>query len=172
MEKALKIIRNIVFYIVIAFFITISVMMLNFKRQGVQPSILGYKLFIVQTGSMQPRIDVGDLILVKEVAINDIEKDDVITFRSDKSNNITTHRVKQVLNEDSIEFVTKGDANNVEDPNSVKEEQIIGKVTKIIPHIGTGIEFIQKNFIRASILGICIVGAILLFLEQFLKSIN
>ena len=116
-EKVIKIVDNIVFYGLLLVFVSTSAFMLKLKESGTQPSIFGNKFFIVLTGSMSPTIQVGDLIVVKDINPEAIQANDVITFGSKSSDNITTHRVKEVLNDSgNISYITQGDANNVEDP--------------------------------------------------------
>ncbi len=80
------------------------------------------KLYEIQSGSMLPVLQVGEIILlVKE---NNYEKEDIITYQVENSYFIT-HRIIQTTEEG---YITKGDANNTEDKAIVKQEQIQGKV--------------------------------------------
>ena len=139
-------IGNIVFYMVIVFLIFICVVMLTSKIKGEQPTIFGYKFFSVLTGSMSPTIDPGDLIIVKEIKSENIKVEDIITFGS-STNNITTHRVKEIVNEDGIKFITKGDGNNATDPVPISEKLLVGKVVYWVPKAGSAIVGIKDNMI-------------------------
>ncbi len=167
-KKLWKILSNIIFYGLLVIFISISTVMLKVKATGNQPSIFGNKFYIVLTGSMSPTIKVGDLVVVKEVKPEHIKVNDVITFGSNSSDNITTHRVKEVLNDgQDIQYVTQGDANNVEDPIPVQSEVLLGRVNKVVPKVGTIILWIQKNILVvlivlvALIIGSCVITKIL-----------
>ena len=139
--------------------------MFKAKLRGEQPSIFGNKFFIVLTGSMSPTIKVGDLIVVKDINPEQIQVNDVITFGSKASDNITTHRVKEVLNSgQEIQYVTQGDANNVEDPIPVESELLLGKVNKVIPKVGTILLWIQNNTIKL------LIGVIALIIFVYLFS--
>lgn len=89
-------------------------------------NIFGYTFFEVATGSMEPTIDVGDVIIVK--ITNDVNENDIIVCSKD--NAFITHRLISI-EEDS--FITKGDANNTEDKPMDKRD-LIGKVVNIIPN--------------------------------------
>ena len=91
-------------------------------------SFFGYSLFEVQSGSMSPAIEKGDWIVVKYS--NDIELGDIVTFR--EGDNYITHRVVSAYGD---VYTTRGDANSSKDDPIVKE-QIVGKVTKILPAFG------------------------------------
>ena len=91
-------------------------------------SFMGYSLFEVQTGSMSPKIEAGDWIVVKYA--NDYELKDVITFETEGE--FVTHRIVSKYGDT---FVTKGDANNAKD-SPIAKEQIVGKVVKTLPTFG------------------------------------
>ena len=146
--------------------------MLKIKSSGEQPSIFGNKFFIVLTGSMSPSIEVGDLVLVKNVNPEDINQNDVITFASSSSDNITTHRVKEVLNEENnISYITQGDANNAEDPIPVESELLLGKVNKVIPKVGTILLWIQNNIMKV-LLGVIVVIICIFSFNKFKYKAN
>lgn len=91
-------------------------------------SFMGYSLFEVQTGSMEPEISAGDWIIVKSE--KDYELKDVVTFEIDGE--FVTHRI---INKYGDTFVTRGDANNAKD-SPISKEQIVGKEVKTLPTFG------------------------------------
>lgn len=96
-------------------------------------SLGGNSFFKVVTGSMEPAIAVGDLILTKKVDIGTIEVGDIISFRSKSPQmigRIITHRVVDITYDEhgNILLTTKGDANLSMDAYYVSEQNIIGKV--------------------------------------------
>ena len=98
-----------------------------------------YKTFLVQSGSMSPTINTGDLIFVK--SINYYQTGDIVTF-TDTNNKKVTHRISQVNFESSKNiYHTKGDANTVIDNDTITDNQIIGKVFFHLPFLGYLITF-------------------------------
>lgn len=100
----------------------------------------GFMLFRVVTGSMEPAIPVGALMVTKQVDINTICLDDIICFRTQVSEiwgKIVTHRVVGILETEmgGILLETKGDANLVMDGFFVDSTNFVGKV---IWHTGDG----------------------------------
>ena len=94
-----------------------------------------YKLLIVQSGSMEPAIKTGAVVIVKP--IENYQINDVITFASENSGKSTTHRiVREETENGETYFVTKGDANNGEDNNKIAPDKIIGKVLFSVPYAG------------------------------------
>lgn len=96
-------------------------------------SIFGYSLFKVVTGSMEPTIPVGALLLTKDEPIDTVEINEIISFFSKEAymnGRIITHRV--VGSEKSatgqVMLTTRGDANSSTDTHRVDENNYIGKV--------------------------------------------
>lgn len=96
-------------------------------------SLFGYSLFKVTTGSMEPNIPVGALLITKDEPIDTVEINDIISFFSKEAymkGRIITHRV--VASEESVTgqvmLTTRGDANSSTDIHRVDESNYIGKV--------------------------------------------
>ena len=100
------------------------------------PLVMGYGSAVIITGSMEPVIMPGDLVIVHEQG--DYEIDDIVTYQG--SNHPITHRiVEKTLGG----YVTQGEANNADD-GEIEQCRIIGKVVKIIPRTGNVILFFQS----------------------------
>lgn len=97
--------------------------------------------FVVLSGSMEPTIGVGDVIVVDDVDPGNVEEGDIITFRRAGDEVPTTHRVIDVREvDDRIEFTTKGDANEDPDAAPVTGDQVVGRVVGIdVPAFGTAL---------------------------------
>lgn len=157
--RGLKIafITILVFMLIINIFIMIQVK----SNSNKVPSIFGYKSFIVLSGSMESKIDIGDLVIVKQTKFNDLKVNDIIAFR-DNENLVTTHRIIDEVNVNNQKcFKTKGDSNNTEDEGVVCEKQVEGKYQWKIAKIGSFIMFIQTPLgfmiMMLTILIICIL---------------
>ena len=97
-----------------------------------QVDICGFKMFRVVTGSMEPTMSVGSLLVSKKVDITSVAVGDIVCFRTYNSQiygSVVTHRVVDII-EDSqgILLQTKGDANPIADSYYVSQENMIGKV--------------------------------------------
>lgn len=96
------------------------------------PSIGGNAPLIVLTGSMDPTIKAGDLIVTKKIDAEDVKVGDVISFFDPDGNGstIVTHRVVSIeIDENSGEtfFRTKGDNNDIVDMTPVPVENLVGR---------------------------------------------
>ncbi len=96
-----------------------------------ESGIFGYRMFVIVTSSMSPKLEIGDVILVKKEDLNKIKVKDLITYQGmegDYKGKVVTHLVKNIKNENGQKiFYTKGLKNDIVDP-AVKENQVYGKV--------------------------------------------
>lgn len=132
----------------------------------------GYRSFLVQSGSMEPTIGIGDIIVIQKKST--YRKNDVITFRGEE-NHIVTHRIieEKEINtknkENRIMFVTKGDANRSEDEGYVMTKDILGQVVFSIPKLGYLVTF-SKSI--PGLITMIIIPAALLVLGELLGTKN
>lgn len=97
------------------------------------PRLLGYEIYEVVSGSMEPEIPVGSLLYVEEAKPEDLVSGDVIAFEREGA--VVTHRVEENRYVEG-ELITKGDANQKEDMFPVAYRDLIGKVVCHIPVLG------------------------------------
>lgn len=134
---------------------------------AVVPQALGYEVFCVVSGSMEPGIPVGSAVFVKGMAPMEIEKGDVIAFRSRDS--VITHRV--VINHKvEGEFTTKGDANKGEDPGRVPYDALLGKVEYHVPALGDVLAVLTSVVGKVYLLAFAACGAMLNLLAGRLRQ--
>lgn len=102
-----------------------------------------YKIMTVLSGSMEPSIPTGSLVVVRPEKT--YQKGEVISFKNPLDlKSIVTHRIyKLSLLEGS--YVTKGDANKVPDLSEVRKGNILGKVTYSVPYVGYFAEFTKTK---------------------------
>lgn len=96
-----------------------------------------FGFYTIISPSMEPNINVYDVVLVKKTNINKLKKGDVITFYS--TNNYfgdtpITHRIANI--DDRTSIIVKGDHNEKVDNEKVIPKNIIGKVILVIPSLG------------------------------------
>lgn len=90
---------------------------------------------VVLSGSMQPGMKKGDVVLMKKISGENVKLGDVIQFRNEKIS--IMHRVIEVKKKNgAINFVTKGDANKAQDPEPVHPQQVVGRLVYVVPKIG------------------------------------
>lgn len=130
-SRVFTFIWNIFVKILTIAIIFVSIIIVVQKVTNNQESFLGFRIFRVQTGSMIPKYQIGDVILVKEVDTDKIQIGDDVTYEGNTgtmNGMLVTHRVVDIEEVDGKRvFHTKGIANNLEDP-VISEEQINGVV--------------------------------------------
>ena len=99
---------------------------------------------IVKSGSMEPAIHVGALVVIKPEVSYSVGE--VITFGPDTAREIpTTHRVVSVREGVGGPFYsTKGDANEEVDTAEVAMGEIIGRVVFNVPYVGRVLDFAKQ----------------------------
>lgn len=105
----------------------------------VLPLAVGGSALTVLTGSMEPKLPPGTLVVIRPVSADQIGIGDIITFQLRSGEPaVATHRVVQriVTDDGTVSFVTKGDANDAADPTPVLPIQVRGKVWYAIPYLG------------------------------------
>lgn len=107
--------------------------------------VSGAKLLSVQSQSMTPALQKGDLITVTRVPVGQLAQGDVVTFVNPRNRAQTiTHRVMQLPSaENGKKIITKGDANDAEDA-AIAPGAVVGKVTHRLPFAGHAIDFVRK----------------------------
>ncbi|MFA6526503.1 MAG: signal peptidase I [Candidatus Buchananbacteria bacterium] len=136
MKKTLKIFEYVAYAVIAIVAIVLIWSVLPIKD--------GPKLLVVLSGSMEPAIHTGSIVIVKPEQTYRIG--DVITFgKLSKTETPTTHRIYDIrLQEGKPIYVTKGDANNVFDHKEVSAGEIIGKEFLTIPFLGYLIDLARK----------------------------
>ena len=129
--KTFNIVKDIFSKLITIIIIFICIIIVVQKVTNNKESFLGYRIFRVQTGSMIPKYNIGDVILVKETNTDKIKIGDDVTYKGESGSvkgMIITHRVIDIEEIDGQKaFHTKGIANNLEDP-VVYANQIDGVV--------------------------------------------
>ena len=123
---------------------------------NITPSFFGYKTFSIVSGSMEPKIKIDDVIIVKNINKSEIHINDIITFRI--NNDIVTHRIIDIeeVNEKTT-YTTKGDKNTVSDIEKIEFEQVEGKYITRIPKIGKILTLLKNKIVFLIILTILII---------------
>lgn len=136
-EKAKSIFRKVMSVITALTFVFGLVIFISVLRanNGEVPKVLGFSVMRVQTGSMEPELKTGCIVIAKETAQDKLSVGDIISFYSPDpdpliNGRVETHRIvqKRYLVTGEGLFTTKGDANSADDVAPVMYKKVIGKV--------------------------------------------
>lgn len=161
MKQKLKKIWSVVSTILVILIVLCSVFLMGSR-------IIGYRVFNILTGSMSPQYNEGDLIYVRQVAPEEVEVGDPITFVLNEELVVATHRVVEIDTENS-RFYTKGDANDIVDA-PVHFKNLIGIPQFSIPKLGYVADFIQNPPRMYITIGVGALLIIAVFLPDFIRK--
>ncbi len=113
-----------------------------------------YRPLLVLTGSMEPSVPVGSLVVIRDVDPDTVRVGDVVTYRLTSRSGFDTegydtpyltHRVKSVENHASgPRFITQGDANTTPDPLEVSPTQLLGRVVLVSSLAGGLVQSVRR----------------------------
>jgi signal peptidase len=138
---ASKILQAIYYFIItVIVLLAVLLMVSTFPLKG------SFKLLVVESGSMEPAIKTGSVIIIKPSASYKIG--DIISFGPvSKVSPATTHRIVEMRAQTGQPvYVTKGDANSGADIHQVPAKDVLGKVLFHIPYIGYVINWTKQPF--------------------------
>ncbi len=148
-KKVLAVILVILIYNIILIFISA-------ENDGIE--LFGYRAYVITSDSMEPAINNGDAIVVKNCEEEDLQTGDVITFEQNQE--VITHRIQKIEEDQTTKektYITKGDNNNIEDSENIKYSAIIGKCILTIPYLGKIILVLENKLIILIIILIILI---------------
>ena len=116
---------------------------------------LGYRGVAILSGSMEPKISTGDLVLVDSIRAGEMAVGDVVTFQSEAGFSVT-HRVTglRAKGDGSLAVETRGDANPVPERWSTSPEATVGRVVATVPELGQLTQWTASEDGRLLVLGV------------------
>lgn len=134
------------------------------------PRFLGYELYAIVSGSMEPSIPVGSVVYAKAAEPGEIQPGDVVVFYGGHaSDTVITHRAVENHSADR-ELLTKGDANDGNDMLPVSYSNVIGKVELSIPLLGFLLPLITGTSGKIYLAGVLIAGVLFRILGSRLRE--
>ncbi|MEH6991680.1 signal peptidase I [Neobacillus drentensis] len=162
-KKLLKVVSRIAGSMFLVIVCLLAFVVLSSRISGGEPTILGYQVKAVLSGSMEPVFQTGSIVAIEiKEKQSSYKKGDVITFRMDGKS--ITHRIIDVeIQNGQAVYKTKGDNNDGPDHWTVTGQNVVGKYTGItIPYVGYALKY------AGSKLG----SALLLFIPGLLFMIS
>ena len=159
--KKMYLLGKMFYWLILAFLIFVA----GFTAMSALNLPGNYKLFVVMSGSMEPTIKTGSVVVVKPEKT--YVKGDVITFQDPtKSKTTITHRIFEAS---GSAFLTKGDANKTPDTTEIRKGQILGKEILTVPFIGFVINFAKT---QVGLILLVIIPAVIIVYNELLSIKN
>ncbi len=169
-NKILKIIANIIYIIIFIIVLFILMIAILQRTTNNEITLFGYRIFVVATGSMTPKYEVGDVLISKEVDPETIQVGDDIVYEGKEGtfkDKIVTHQVIMVEKEnENYRIQTKGIANTKADPE-ITQNEVIGKVIYKMGVLSLLQRAMSNNYVFYFVVFVPIV---LITFRQVLKS--
>jgi signal peptidase I len=116
--------------------------------------VAGFKPVVVYSGSMRPTLGVGSLAVDRVAPASSVRVGDVITFNDPYTKGrLVTHRVAQIVpTKHGLAYRTKGDANAVRDPWTIRLNDKVGRVAFHVPLAGYVLWYAHTRELRSLLL--------------------
>jgi signal peptidase len=101
----------------------------------------GYRMYVVETGSMSPTFNAGDVV-IDRTSHGGYEPGDVLTVQISAAGDLVTHRMTEVDAQGRVH--TKGDANEKPDAWGLRPELVHGVVRHSVPNLGYLVVFMRQ----------------------------
>jgi signal peptidase len=161
----LKKIGNILFYIFSSLMILLILVEALFPSRSID--LIGFKVYAVPTPSMEPVINVGDLIIVSKADLDELDESSIISFYADLNNDgideVVTHQIRSVVYEDDERlFRTYGINNESDDLFRTTDDDIVGVFRFRIPLLGYLVLFLKILVENPIFLGLVILNIVII----------
>ena len=126
---------------------------------GLLLAVLGYRPMVERSGSMVPKLQIGDIVIAHWEHVDQVRPGQIITFAADIGRpQLITHRVQRVIvGRDSVHVITKGDANaEPDDEWTVSRNTLVGHYDWRIPKIGRALVWLGEAPIRRTLIAVTI----------------
>ena len=136
------------------------------KDDGSVSNLGGFTPMTVQSDSMSPTFDQGDLIVIKTCDTSKLQVGDIVTFHTIIENQYTlnTHRIESIDELNGMRsFTTKGDNNDVADTHIISDGDIVGQYVFKIPGMGKVMDFLSSTW---GFLIVIVLPMLLFFIYQ------
>lgn len=140
-KKLIETLEFVAILVLLYFIITLSFTYLPFLNQ--------YNTFSIQTNSMEPVINVGTVVIVKDIEPEDIAVDDIVAFMvditGDGEDEVVVHYIAEInVIDNALTFRTKPEISDTIDRWTIEEDDIVGIYQGKIPGVGNMILFTQS----------------------------
>lgn len=152
-------------------FVLLTVVM---TPSGQVPQVMGFSLLRVLTGSMEPTIPEDSILLIQRTDPSELQPGDIISFFSPDpalDGALNTHRIQRIDSDGkTLQFITKGDANLIEDQQPVEAQWIAGKVIYISPTLGKVVRLVSNPLVFGLAILLPLAGMLIANLIRALRS--
>ena len=165
-KKALTVILSVILWIIILLAALYAFTTLATRDSQNVSSVAGFTPLSVESDSMSPTFNAGDLIIIRRCDTSALQVGDIITFHTLIENQyaLNTHRIAEIEEVYGLRsYTTKGDNNAIADTRFVSDNDIVGKYVTKLPHMGTVMDFLSSS---TGFLIVIVLPMLLFFIYQ------
>ena len=147
-KKAAEILISVLLWAIILIMALFTFTTLATKDNKSVSRIAGFTPLTVQSQSMSPTFNQGDLIVIKACNTAKLAVGDIITFHTIINNEyaLNTHRIESITENNGIRsYTTKGDNNAIADTHIISDGDIVGKYVCRLPLVGKLMNFLSGS---------------------------
>lgn len=167
MKRAGTIVISVILWAIILLAVLYAFTTMATKDDQNVASILGYTPLVVETDSMKPTFESGDLIFIKKCDTSKLNEGDIITFHTiiDNQYALNTHRIQKIDEANGVRsYTTIGDNNNgVADQHVISDGDIVGKYIGHVSGLGKVMNFLSSSM---GFLIVIVLPMLLFFIYQ------
>lgn len=170
--KAIKKVFDVLCWILVGLLVVFMLLSLNARLNNSIPSIFGYSVYRVSSGSMEPELSVNDVILSKEVDdVMELKVGDIITYKGsgNTSGMLITHEVivAPVEEDGVVKLQTQGIANEIPD-DPIYADDVVSVYVKKLPILNKFYDFFFSMWGLVAIIGLIIF----VFIDELIVMIR
>ncbi len=165
-KKAIGVILSVMLWAIILLTALFTFTTLATRDTNSVARLFGYTPLIVQTESMAPTFNAGDLIVIKAVDPAALQEGDIITFHTIINNEyaLNTHRIDHIEENNGVRsYTTKGDNNAIPDTHIIADGDIVGKYVGRAAGLGKVMAFLSSS---TGFLVVIVLPMLLFFIYQ------
>ena len=165
-KKVASIVVSVVMWVIILLAALYAFTTLATKEDGSVANIAGFTPLAVQSESMSPTFEEGDLIIIQACDTSTLQAGDIITFHTivDNKYALNTHRIDSIAESNGARsYTTKGDNNAVTDQHIISDVDIVGKYVVRLPYMGNVMNFLSSS---TGFLVVIVIPMLLFFIYQ------
>lgn len=167
MKRVSTIVLSVILWIIILIAALYAFTTMATKDNQNVASLMGYTPMVVESDSMAPTFEKGDLIFIHKCDTSKLKEGDIICFHTivDNTYALNTHRIQSIEEMGSIRsYTTIGDNNNgIADQHIISDGDIVGKYVGHLPKVGTVMNFLSGS---VGFLIIIVIPMLIFFIYQ------
>lgn len=167
MKRVSTIVLSVILWVIILIAALYAFTTMATKDNQNVASLMGYTPMVVESDSMAPTFEKGDLIFIHKCDTSKLKEGDIICFHTivDNMYALNTHRIQSIEEMGSVRsYTTIGDNNNgIADQHIISDGDIVGKYVGHLPKVGTVMNFLSGS---VGFLIIIVIPMLIFFIYQ------